>query len=121
MEDIYFKITGSDTYKAVKQYIHNGLGLNKEDIKNEVVAEAKRQTAKVLSEQDIPAAFSAEIQKKIDRALYKRFGWCGNNSFGKYIEDIIRAEVKKQVSEIIKEKVNVILREETEIYGEKKA
>ena len=108
MEDVFFKFTGRDTYKAVKQYIKNGLGLSKENIELEIKNAGIQYAERVLD--------SKAIELEIDRMLERKI----NSAFGRYdpdtwliriVEDAVRRTVEKRVDEIMKEKFVDIMRE----------
>ena len=108
MEDMCFKFTGADTYKAVKQYIKNGLGLSKEDIELEIKNAGIQYADRVLD--------SKAIELEIDRVLERKI----NSVLGRYdpdtrliriVEDTVKRTVEKRVAEIMKEKFVDIMRE----------
>lgn len=102
MEDFYFKFSGADTYKAVKNFIKNGLGLNKQDIINIIKDTAISYAEKAIQEFHVPKRIDELIEERISKALADRFGWGANASLKNYIEKRIDTEINNQVSEIIK-------------------
>lgn len=108
MEDMVFKFSGRDTYKAVKEYIKNGLGLSKEDIEAEIRAYAEERAREAVNVTQVPLAIKYQIDKRIDEALNADY-WCsGKGRLKEIIEKMVEAEVKKQVAEVIREKVKVM-------------
>lgn len=103
MEDFYFKFSGADTYKAVKNFIKNGLGLNKQDIINQIKNEAIAYSEKAIQEFHMSKRIDDLIEERISRAMVDRFGWGSNQSLKNYIEERVDTEVKNQVSKIIKD------------------
>lgn len=108
MEDMYFKFSGRDTYKAVKEYIKNGLGLSKEDIESEIRAYGEEAARKAVNVTQVPLAIKYQIEQRIDEALKAGYGWSGKERLKEVIEKAVEAEVKKQVAEVIREKVKVM-------------
>lgn len=108
MEDMYFKFSGRDTYKAVKEYIKNGLGLSKEDIEAEIRAYGEEAARKAVNVTQVPLAIKYQIEQRIDEALKAGYGWSGKERLKEVIEKAVEAEVKKQVAEVIREKVKVM-------------
>ena len=105
---MYFKITGADTYKAVKQYIKNGLGLSKEDIELEIQNAGIKFAERVLDSKAIELEIDRVIEWKINNAL-GRYG--PNTTLIKIVEDTVRIIAEKKVDEIMKEKFVDIMRE----------
>lgn len=108
MEDIYFKITGADTYKAVKQYIKNGLGLSKEDIELEIQNAGIKFAERVLDSKAIELEIDRVLERKIDNALGR---YDPNTRLIRIVEDTVKRTVEKRVDEIMKEKFVDIMRE----------
>lgn len=108
MEDMYFKLSGRDTYKAVKEYIKNGLGLSKEDIEAEIRAYGEEAALKAVNVTQVPLAIKYQIDQRIDEALKAGYGWSGKERLKEVIEKAVEAEVKKQVAEVVREKVKVM-------------
>ena len=108
MEDMYFKFSGRDTYKAVKEFIKNGLGLSKEDIEAEIRAYGEEAARKAVNVTQVPLAIKYQIEQRIDEALKAGYGWSGKERLKEVIEKAVEAEVKKQVAEVIREKVKVM-------------
>lgn len=102
MEDIYFKFSGADTCKAVKNYIKNGLGLNKQDIADQIKNEAISYAEKAINEFHMSKRIDTLIEQRITRVLVDRYGYNSSDSLKSYIEKRVEAEVRNQVSEIIK-------------------
>lgn len=105
MEDIYFKITGSDTYKAVKQYIKNGLGLSKEDIEIEIRSYACKVAEQAVEKAQLPRILEDKIDRRINEALTGGYGWNGQSELKHIIEKAVEAEVQKQVAKVVQEKM----------------
>lgn len=103
MEDFYFKFSGADTYKAVTNFIKNGLGLNKQDIISQIKNEAISYAEKAIQEFHMSKRIDDLIEERISRAMVDRFGWGSNQSLKNYIEERVDTEVKNQVSKIIKD------------------
>lgn len=103
MEDFYFKFSGADTYKAVKNFIKNGLGLNKQDIISQIKNEAITYAEKAIQEFHMSKRIDDLIEEKISKAMIGKFGWDYNDSLKKYIERKVDTEVSNQVSKIIKD------------------
>ncbi len=108
MEDMYFKFSGRDTYKAVKEYIKNGLGLSKEDIEAEIRAYGEEAARKAVNVTQVPLAIQYQVEHRIDEALNAGFGYTGHERLKQIIERAVEAEVKKQVAEVIRDKVKVM-------------
>ena len=108
MEDMYFKFSGRDTYKAVKEYIKNGLGLSKEDIEAEIRAYGEAAAERAINSYQVPLALNSRIDERIDMAMNAGFGYTGHERLKQIIERAVEAEVKKQVAEVIREKVKVM-------------
>ena len=102
MEDFYFKFSGADTYKAVRNFIKNGLGLNRQDIADQIKNEAISYAEKAINEFHMSKRVDTLIEQRITRALVNRFGYDSSDSLKSYIEKRVEAEVRNQVSEIIK-------------------
>lgn len=111
MEDMYFKFSGRDTYKAVKEYIKNGLGLSKEDIEAEIRAYGEEAARKAVNVTQVPLAIKYQIEQRIDEALKAEYGWSGKERLRDVIEKAVRAEVQKQVSEVVREKMAEFFKE----------
>ena len=103
MEDIYFKFSGADTYKAVKNFIKNGLGLNKQDIISQIKNEAITYAEKAIQEFHMSRRIDDLIEERITKAMIGKFGYNNNESLKNYIERKVDAEVNNQVSKIIKD------------------
>lgn len=103
MEDFYFKFSGADTYKAIKNFIENGLGLNKQDIINQIKNETITYAEKAIQEFHMSKRIDNLIEERISKAMMGKFGWDYNDSLKKYIERKVDAEVSNQVSKIIKD------------------
>lgn len=103
MEDFYFKFSGADTYKAVENFIKNGLGLNKQDIINQIKNEAITYAEKAIKEFHMSKRIDDLIEERISKAMVDKFGWGSNQSLKNYIERKVDAEVNNQVSKIIKD------------------
>lgn len=103
MEDFYFKFSGADTYKAVANFIKNGLGLNKQDIISQIKNEAISYAEKAIKEFHMSKRIDDLIEERISRAMVDRFGWGSNQSLKNYIEERVDIEVKNQVSKIIQD------------------
>ena len=103
MEDFYFKFSGADTYKAVKNFIKNGLGLNKQDIINQIKNESITYAEKAIQEFHMSKRIDDLIEERISKAMVDKFGWGSNQSLKNYIERKVDAEVNNQVSKIIKD------------------
>lgn len=86
MEDIYFKFSGADTYKAVKNYIKNGLGLNRQDIADQIKNEAISYAEKAINEFHMSKRVDTLIEQRITRALTDKYGWNSSDSLKSYIE-----------------------------------
>lgn len=102
MEDFYFKFSGADTYKAVKNFIKNGLGLTRQDVLNQIKDEAIFYAEKAIQEFHMSERIDNLIEEKISKALAGKFGWNYNDSLKNYIKRKVDTEIKNQVSEIIK-------------------
>ena len=104
MEDFYFKFkfSGDETYKAVSNFIKNGLGLNKQDIINQIKNEAIAYAEKAIQEFHMSKRIDNLIEERISSAMIGKFGWNSNESLKNYIEKRIDIEINNQVSEIIK-------------------
>lgn len=111
MEDMIFKFSGRDTLKAVKQYIHNGLGLSREDIKKEIRADAQRIANEAVRDLVIDGKVTVEIRKKITDAL-QRYNPHHSPEYvlAELIKDAIDREVNAQVSALVKERIEVVLK-----------
>lgn len=108
MEDMCFKFTGADTYKAVKQYIKNGLGLSKEDIELEIRNAGIEHAERVLDSKAIELEIDRVLERKIDNVLGH---YDPNTRLIRIVEDSVRKAVEKRVDEIMKEKFMDIMRE----------
>lgn len=108
MEDMYFKFSGRDTYKAVKEYIKNGLGLSKEDIEAEIRAYGEAAAERAINSYQVPRALNSRIDERIDMALNAGYGYTGHSRLKELIVKAVEVEVKKQVAEVIREKVKVM-------------
>lgn len=100
MEDFYFKFSGADTYKAVENFIKNGLGLNKQDIIDQIKNEAISYAEKAIKEFHMSKRIDNLIEERISRAMIDKFG---SLQLKDYIERKVGAEVNNQVSKIIKD------------------
>ncbi len=117
MDDMYFKFSGKDTYKAVKQYIENGLGLNKENIEHQIKEEALDRLQNIVIDQDIIKLLNERIDWHIEQAM-KHYGSgypcsCSSAvtaSVASLIKSRVNAEIDRQVSEAIKDKITVYLK-----------
>lgn len=108
--NVIFKFSGRDTYKAVKQYIHHGLGLSKEDIQKEIKEEALRYTRNVELDNIINERIENKINSLINDALEKIFGF-----YPKYeIEKVVRSKademIRKAVDEAIRKQFSQALK-----------
>lgn len=101
------KINGGDVYKAVKNFIKNGLGLKKEDIIQEIKNQSIDFAKEALNETLIDKKLNEEINNRIYKALNSSFGWNYQDSLKEYIERKINEEIKKCIAETIKEKITV--------------
>ncbi len=111
--DVFFKFTGRDTYRAVKQFIKNGLGLSKGDIENEIKAAAFEYASKAIENYSVPNAFRDAIESRITSALRSVRAYSSWDSvILSMIEKAIEKEVKEQVDKIIKERIAVTIRQE---------
>lgn len=111
MEDMYFKFSGRDAYKAVKEYIKNGLGLSKEDIEAEIRAYGEAAAERAINGYQVPTALNCRIDERIDMALNAGFGYTGHAKLKEIIVKAVEAEVKKQVAEVIREKMAEFFKE----------
>lgn len=111
MEDMIFKFSGRDTLKAVKQYIHNGLGLSREDIKKEIRADAQRIAYEAVRDFVINNEVTVEIRKKITDAL-RSYNPHHSPEYvlAELIKNAIDREVRDQVSAIVKERLEVVVK-----------
>lgn len=111
MEDMIFKFSGRDTLKAVKQYIHNGLGLSREDIKKEIRADAQRIANEAVRDLVIDDKVTVEIRKKITDVL-RNFNQHHSPEYVlvELIKNAIDREVRDQVSAIVKERLEVVVK-----------
>lgn len=105
MEDFYFKFkfSGDETYKAVSNFIKNGLGLSKQDILAQIKNEAISYAEKAIQEFHMSKRIDDLIEERISKAMISKFGWNSNQSLKNYIEERVDTEVKNQVSKIIKD------------------
>lgn len=105
MEDFYFKFkfSGDETYKAVENFIKNGLGLSKQDIIDQIKNEAISYAGKAIEEFHMSKRIDDLIEERISKAMISKFGWNSNESLKNYIERKVDAEVNNQVSKIIKD------------------
>lgn len=110
MENMVFKFSMSDTYKAVKQYIETGLGLTPEDLENCV----KEYAEKRIKDVDLDSIISREVLKSMGNMTYRN-GYLSSDGLRSFVERTVREEVKRQVSAVVNAQVKVVL---TEINGE---
>lgn len=111
MEDMIFKFSGRDTLKAVKQYIHNGLGLSREDIKKEIRADAQRIANEAVRDLVINDKVPVEIRKKITDVL-RSYNPHHSPEYvlTELIKNAIDREVSAQVSALVKERLEVVVK-----------
>lgn len=97
--NVTFKFTGRDTLKAVKQYIHNGLGLSKEDIKKAIKDEAIRYVQDVQFDNRVKKIVDDRVSAITNDAIRKEFGYFP----GEQLARIIRQKADKKIDEMIDE------------------
>ena len=97
--NVTFKFTGRDTLKAVKQYIHNGLGLSKEDIKKAIKDESIRYVQDVSFDNMVKKIVDDKISAITNDILRKEFGYFP----GEQVARIIREKADKKINEMIDE------------------
>lgn len=87
----------NDKWSMFKNYMHNELGITKEDIR-EWIDEAVREEARLL----VAQAFKKfDINSRIENAICEHHGWTGSQ---------IKHEIAKAAAEKIVEKYDVILK-----------
>lgn len=97
--NVTFKFTGRDTLKAVKQYIHNGLGLSKEDITKAIKDEAFRYVQDDQFDKIVRKMINDKVSGIIDEAVRRAFGYFP----GDQIERTVRQRADKKIDEMIEE------------------
>lgn len=97
--NVTFKFTGRDTLKAVKQYIHNGLGLSKEDITKAIKDEAIRYVQDVQFDNIVRTMINVKVAEIINDVVKREFGYLP----GEQLARIIRQRADKKINEMIDE------------------
>ena len=107
-EEFTLKLKFQDTYKAVANYIRNGLGIKRDDVEKYIQGFVRE----VISGYDFYPVIKDVVRDKMAEALKERYSYTPESDMRKYIERAIRDEVTKQVSDVIKDQVKVVLKEQ---------
>ena len=89
--------TKNDKWSMFKNYMHNELGITKEDIR-EWIDDAVRDEARRLVEQ---AYKEFDLNARIEQAIYEHHHWNGSQ---------MKQEIAKAAAEKIVEKYDIILK-----------
>ena len=89
--------TKNDKWSMFKNYMHNELGITKEDIR-EWIDDAVRDEARLLVEQ---AYKEFDLNARIEKAIYEHHHWNGQQ---------MKQEIAKAAAEKIVEKYDIILK-----------
>lgn len=100
--NVTFKFSGRDTYKAVKQYIHNGLGLSKEDIEKAIKDEAMRYVQDVRFDYMVVNRVESRVDKMIADTLKKIYGYFPESEITKIVRSKADEMIRKSIDEAIK-------------------
>lgn len=104
--DFVLKVKFQDTYKALANYINNGLGIKRDDVERYIEDFAR----KVIHEYDFYPVIKAVMNEKLTEVFRERYSYLPDKGLKSYLEKIIKDEISKQVSETIKEQVKVVLK-----------
>lgn len=113
MEEIKLKVT-VDTYKEVKNIIHNEIGLTKLDIENIIVKMTETYIIKHLNELDdwdfkykfkkiVEDIFDEKIKVKNRSARYNFFDSCFEDAVKEKIKDVMDEKIKELTNEYLKD------------------
>ena len=108
--DFILKVKFQDTYKALANYINNGLGIKREDVERYLEDFAR----KAVKEYDFYPAIKSVINDKMIEVFRERYSYYPDKGLKSYIEKVVKDEITKQVSETVKEQVRIVLKDQEE-------
>lgn len=115
MEDIVVKVSGRDVYKAVKQYLNNGLGLTKEEVQAQIKEKAESWARDHLVKEQVERIIKEQVNKTMHAAVLSATGYPDyyplntKAALKEYITKKIEGEITKVAAEITKDAVQAFL------------
>lgn len=106
--DFILKVKFQDTYKALANYINNGLGIKRDDVERYLEDFAR----KIINEYNFYPVIKTVIDEKLVSVFREKYSYLPDKGLRSYLEKIVKDEISKQVSETIKEQVKVVLKEQ---------
>ena len=106
--DFILKVKFQDTYKALANYINNGLGIKRDDVERHLEDFAR----KVVSEYNFYPVVKEVINDKMMQLFREKYSYWPDKGLKNYLEKVIKDEISRQVSETVKEQIKVVLKEE---------
>lgn len=111
-EEFVLKVKFQDTYKAIANYIRNGLGITREDVEKYLHDFAKD----IVAGYDFYPAIQSVIDAKMIQVFRERYSYYPDKGLKGYIEKAIRDEVSNQVKavvqDVVKDTVKAILKDQ---------
>lgn len=106
--DFILKVKFQDTYKALANYINNGLGIKRDDVEKYLEDFAR----KIVNDYDFYPVIKSVIDDKMIQTFRERYSYYPDKGLKSYLEKVVKEEISKQVSETVKEQVRVVLKEQ---------
>ena len=106
--DFVLKVKFQDTYKALANYIKNGLGITRDDVEKYL----RDFAHDAVREYDFCPAVKSVINERMVEVFRERYSYSPDRGLKSYIEKAVRDEISKQVSEAVKEQVRVVLKDQ---------
>lgn len=108
--DFILKVKFQDTYKALANYINNGLGIKREDVERYLEDFAR----KAVNEYDFYPIIKTVINERILEVFKKQYSYWPDTGLKAYFEKAIKDEISRQVSHTVKEQIRVVLKDQEE-------
>ena len=115
MEDIVVRVSARDVYKAVKNYLNNGLGLTKEEVQAQIKERAESWVRDSILEKQMDKIIREKVDEALRDAVMSATGHPyyyplnTKEALKEYIKKRIEGEITKVAAEITKDAVQAFL------------
>lgn len=101
--ELVLKVKFQDTYKAIANYIRNGLGIKRNDILRYIEECVKNEISKI----DLNKLVKEAIRDEMIYVMRKKYSYDGHSDLRGYVDTAIREEVKAQVSRSVISRIKI--------------